>query len=169
MASRKKIGLVGAGNIGGTLAHLAALKELGDVVLFDIIQGIPQGKALDLVQSSSIEGFDAKLVGANGHAAIKGADVVVVTAGVPIRTPEVTIGLRGSKGTMFLFAVIPARSRANCAAFPVVSRSTRDSRNRCVSVPPETMRNARSPSDAASARAFSSTWPRSSSGTHSKN
>ncbi len=81
--ARSKIALIGAGNIGGTLAHLAGLKELGDVVMFDIIQGIPQGKALDLVQSSSIEGFDAALIGTNGYAAIKGADVVIVTAGVP--------------------------------------------------------------------------------------
>jgi len=81
--ARSKIALIGAGNIGGTLAHLAGLKELGDVVLFDIIQGIPQGKALDLVQSSSIEGFDSAMSGANGYAAIKGADVVIVTAGVP--------------------------------------------------------------------------------------
>ena len=83
--ARSKIALIGAGNIGGTLAHLAGLKELGDVVLFDIIQGIPQGKALDLVQSSSIEGFDAALIGTNGYAAIRGADVVIVTAGVPRR------------------------------------------------------------------------------------
>ncbi|MFP6688569.1 MAG: malate dehydrogenase [Alphaproteobacteria bacterium] len=81
--ARSKTALIGAGNIGGTLAHLAGLKELGDVVLFDIIQGIPQGKALDLVQSSSIEGFDSAMSGANGYAAIKGADVVIVTAGVP--------------------------------------------------------------------------------------
>ncbi len=81
--ARSKIALIGAGNIGGTLAHLAGLKELGDVVMFDIIQGIPQGKALDLVQSSSIEGFDAALIGTNGYAAIRGADVVIVTAGVP--------------------------------------------------------------------------------------
>ncbi|MEX2630268.1 MAG: malate dehydrogenase, partial [Tistlia sp.] len=80
--ARSKIALVGAGNIGGTLAHLAALKELGDVVLFDIAEGIPQGKALDLAQSGPVEGFDAGLVGANDYAAIAGADVVIVTAGV---------------------------------------------------------------------------------------
>ncbi len=81
--ARNKIALVGAGNIGGTLAHLVGLKELGDVVLFDIVDGIPQGKALDLVQSSPIEGFDAKMLGANRYTAIRGADVVIVTAGVP--------------------------------------------------------------------------------------
>ncbi|MBR46106.1 MAG: malate dehydrogenase, partial [Rhodospirillaceae bacterium] len=81
--ARSKIALIGAGNIGGTLAHLAGLKELGDVVLFDIVKGVPQGKALDLVQSSPVEGFDAKLTGINNYAAIKGADVVIVTAGVP--------------------------------------------------------------------------------------
>jgi malate dehydrogenase len=63
--ARNKIALIGAGNIGGTLAHLAGLKELGDVVLFDIVSGVPQGKSLDLAQSSPIEGFDARMLGAN--------------------------------------------------------------------------------------------------------
>src|ERR1041384_6708347 len=81
--ARNRIALIGAGQIGGTLAHLVGLKELGDVVLFDIAEGIPQGKALDLVESSSIEGFDAKLVGTNSYEAIQGADVCIVTAGVP--------------------------------------------------------------------------------------
>ena len=81
--ARSKIALIGAGNIGGTLAHLAGLKELGDIVLFDIVDGIPQGKALDLAQSGPIEGFDAVLRGVRGYAPIKGADVVIVTAGVP--------------------------------------------------------------------------------------
>jgi malate dehydrogenase len=80
--ARNKIALVGAGNIGGTLAQLAGLKELGDVVLFDIVDGVPQGKALDLVQSTPVEGYDAKFTGASSYAAIKGADVVIVTAGV---------------------------------------------------------------------------------------
>lgn len=83
--SRSKVALIGAGNIGGTLAHLAGLKELGDVVLFDIVKGVPQGKALDLSQSSSIEGFNASVKGAKNYTAIKGADVVIVTAGVPRR------------------------------------------------------------------------------------
>ncbi len=82
---RTKIALIGAGNIGGTLAHLAGLKELGDVVLFDIVKGVPQGKALDLAQSSPIEGFDAKLLGAGSYAPLRGADVVIVTAGIPRR------------------------------------------------------------------------------------
>lgn len=81
--ARKKIALIGGGQIGGTLAHLAGLKELGDVVIFDIAEGLPQGKALDLAQSSTVEGYDAKMTGANDYAAIKGADVVIVTAGVP--------------------------------------------------------------------------------------
>ena len=81
--ARNRIALVGAGNIGGTLAHLAGLKELGDVVLFDIVKGIPQGKALDLAESSPVECFDAKLAGTNSYAGIRGADVVIVTAGVP--------------------------------------------------------------------------------------
>ena len=81
--ARNKIALVGAGMIGGTLAHLIGLKELGDVVLFDIVDGIPQGKSLDLAQSSPIEGFDAKLTGSKSYSAIRGADVVIVTAGIP--------------------------------------------------------------------------------------
>jgi len=81
--SRKKIALIGAGHIGGTLAHLIGLKELGDVVLFDIVGGVPQGKALDLAQASPVAGFDAKIAGADDYAAIAGADVVIVTAGVP--------------------------------------------------------------------------------------
>ena len=81
--ARNKIALVGAGMIGGTLAHLAGLKELGDIVLFDIVDGIPQGKSLDLAQSSPIEGFDAKLTGSKSYSAIRGADVVIVTAGIP--------------------------------------------------------------------------------------
>jgi malate dehydrogenase len=80
--ARNKIALIGAGNIGGTLAQLIGLKELGDVVMFDILKGIPQGKSLDIAQSSPIEGFDARVVGANSYAQIKGADVVIVTAGV---------------------------------------------------------------------------------------
>ena len=81
--ARPKIALIGAGQIGGTLAHLVALKELGDVILFDIAEGTPQGKALDIAQSGPIEGFDASLKGANSYADIAGADVCIVTAGVP--------------------------------------------------------------------------------------
>jgi malate dehydrogenase len=83
LMARKKIALIGAGMIGGTLAHLAAMRELGDIVLFDIAEGIPQGKALDLSQCGPIEGFDASLSGTNDYAGIAGADVVIVTAGVP--------------------------------------------------------------------------------------
>ena len=81
--ARKKIALIGAGNIGGTLAHLAAQKELGDIVLFDIAEGIPQGKALDLSQCGPVEGFDAVITGTNDYKDIEGADVIIVTAGVP--------------------------------------------------------------------------------------
>jgi malate dehydrogenase len=80
--ARKKIALIGAGNIGGTLAHLAALKGLGDIVLFDVAEGIPQGKALDLSQCGPVEGFDATITGSNDYADIAGADVIIVTAGV---------------------------------------------------------------------------------------
>ena len=81
--ARRKIALIGAGNIGGTLAHLAAQKEMGDIVLFDVVDGIPQGKALDLSQCGPVEGFDARITGTNDYADIAGADVVIVTAGVP--------------------------------------------------------------------------------------
>ena len=80
--SRNKIALVGAGNIGGTLALLAGLKELGDVVLFDIVDGIPQGKALDIAEASPVEGFDASVAGTDDYSEISGADVVIVTAGI---------------------------------------------------------------------------------------
>ena len=80
--ARKKIALIGAGNIGGTLAHLAVLKNLGDVVLFDIAEGLPQGKALDLAQCGPVEGFDASVIGSNDYQDIAGADVVIITAGV---------------------------------------------------------------------------------------
>ncbi|KQV20499.1 malate dehydrogenase [Rhizobium sp. Root1203] len=80
--ARNKIALIGSGMIGGTLAHLAGLKELGDIVLFDIADGIPQGKGLDIAQSSPVEGFDVNLSGASDYSAIEGADVCIVTAGV---------------------------------------------------------------------------------------
>jgi malate dehydrogenase len=80
--ARKKIALIGAGMIGGTLAHLAALKRLGDVVLFDVIEGLPQGKALDLLEAGPIEGYDCKITGTNRYDDIEGADVAIVTAGV---------------------------------------------------------------------------------------
>nr|WP_321455343.1 malate dehydrogenase [uncultured Cohaesibacter sp.] len=81
--ARKKIALIGSGQIGGTLAHLASLSEMGDVVLFDIAEGTPEGKALDIAESSPVDGFDAKLSGTQSYEAIAGADVVIVTAGVP--------------------------------------------------------------------------------------
>ena len=81
--ARKKIALIGAGMIGGTLAHLAAMRELGDIVLFDIMEGIPEGKALDIAQAGPIDDFDAGLKGTSNYADIEGADVCIVTAGVP--------------------------------------------------------------------------------------
>jgi len=81
--SRRKIALIGSGQIGGTLAHLVGLKELGDVVMFDIVEGVPQGKSLDIAESSPVDGFDAAFAGANDYADIAGADVCIVTAGVP--------------------------------------------------------------------------------------
>lgn len=84
--ARKKIALIGAGNIGGTMAHLCALKGLGDVVLYDVIEGLPQGKALDLLHSAPIENFDARIVGTTKYEDIAGADVCIVTAGI-VRKP----------------------------------------------------------------------------------
>src|SRR3984893_13125076 len=81
--ARSKIGLIGAGQIGGTLAHLAGLKELGDVVVFDVVEGLPQGKGLDIAESSPVNGFDADYKGTQSYADLKGCDVVIVTAGVP--------------------------------------------------------------------------------------
>jgi len=81
--ARRKIALIGAGQIGGTLALLAGLKNLGDVVMCDVVEGVPQGKSLDLAEASPVEGFDANYTGSNDYSAIKGADVIIVTAGVP--------------------------------------------------------------------------------------
>ena len=80
---RKKISLIGAGQIGGTLAHLIALKELADVVLFDVAEGIAKGKALDIAQSSSVDGFDVEISGTNNYEDTKNSDVIIITAGVP--------------------------------------------------------------------------------------
>jgi malate dehydrogenase len=110
--ARKKIALIGGGQIGGTLAHLVALKELGDVVIFDIAEGLPQGKALDLAQSGPVEGFNAKLTGTNNYADLKGADVVIVTAGVP-RKPGMSrddlIGIN-----LKVMAAVGEGIKANC-------------------------------------------------------
>ena len=84
--ARKKVALIGAGNIGGTMAHLCVLKGLGDVVLYDVIDGLPQGKALDLLQSAPIENFDAQIIGTTKYEDIAGADVCIVTAGI-VRKP----------------------------------------------------------------------------------
>ena len=81
--ARNKIALIGAGNIGGTLAHLVGLKELGDVALFDVFGGVAAGKALDIMQSGPVDGFDSHMVGSSDYGAIAGSDVVIVTAGFP--------------------------------------------------------------------------------------
>jgi malate dehydrogenase len=110
--ARNKIALIGAGNIGGTLAHLAGLKELGDIVLFDIVDGVPQGKALDLAESSPVEGFDSRLRGAKSYSAIKGADVVIVTAGVarkPGMSRDDLLGINTS-----VMKSVGAGIKANC-------------------------------------------------------
>ncbi len=117
--ARNKIALVGAGQIGGTLAHLVGLKELGDVVLCDIAEGVPQGKALDLAQSSSVEGFDSNLSGSNDYAALAGANVVIVTAGLP-RKPGMSRDdlLNTNAG---IIKTVGAAIKANCPdAFVIV-------------------------------------------------
>jgi malate dehydrogenase len=110
--ARNKIALIGAGNIGGTLAHLIGLKELGDVVLFDVFGGVAAGKALDIMQSGPVDGFDALMTGGSDYSAIKGADVVIVTAGFP-RTPGMSrddlIGKNAG-----VIAEVAAGIRANC-------------------------------------------------------
>src|SRR5687767_15541563 len=83
MGARKKITVVGAGNVGATAAHWLAAKELGDVVLVDIVEGVPQGKALDLAEAAPIEGFDVRLVGSNSYDGTEDSDVVIITAGLP--------------------------------------------------------------------------------------
>ncbi len=84
--ARNKIALIGAGNIGGTLAHLVGLKELGDVALFDVFGGVAAGKALDIMQSAPVDGFDSHMTGSSDYSSIAGSDVVIVTAGFP-RSP----------------------------------------------------------------------------------
>ena len=101
---RKKIALIGAGNIGGTLAHLIGLKELGDIVLVDIVDGVPQGKALDLVQSSTIESFNASIRGSSNYKDIKNANVVIVTAGFP-RRPGMTRDDLVEKNSIIIYQV----------------------------------------------------------------
>src|SRR5258708_30301539 len=87
--ARNKIALIGAGNIGGTLAHLIGLKELGDVAMFDVFGGVAAGKALDIMQSAPVDGFDAQMTGSSDYSSIAGADVVIVTAGFP-RHPRIS-------------------------------------------------------------------------------
>ncbi len=110
--ARNKIALVGAGQIGGTLALLAGLKELGDIVLIDIAEGIPQGKGLDIAEASPVEGFDADVSGSNDYAALAGADVVIVTAGVP-RKPGMSRDDLIGINTKVMIAVGEA-IRSNC-------------------------------------------------------
>ena len=86
---RKKISLIGAGQIGGTLAHLISIKELADIVLFDVAEGMAKGKALDIAQSTSIDGFNVNIVGTSNYEHIKNSDVIIITAGVP-RKPGMT-------------------------------------------------------------------------------
>jgi malate dehydrogenase len=110
--ARNKIALVGAGQIGGTLALLAGLKELGDVVLFDVIDGVPQGKALDLAEASPIEGFDAKIGGGSDYSLIAGADLVIVTAGFPRKPGMSRDDLIGSNAKVV--ATVGAAIKQHC-------------------------------------------------------
>ena len=115
---RKKIALIGAGNIGGTLAHLISLKELGDIVLVDIADGIPQGKALDLIQSSTIESFNANIKGSSDYKDIKNADVVIVTAGFP-RRPGMTRDDLVEKNSIIIYQVGKAIKKYCSKAFVI--------------------------------------------------
>ena len=110
--ARKKIALIGSGQIGGTLAHLAGLKELGDIVLFDIADGVPQGKGLDIAESSPVDGFDAGYSGASNYEAIAGADVVIVTAGVPRKPGMSRDDLLGIN--LKVMAAVGEGIKANC-------------------------------------------------------
>jgi len=110
--ARNKIALVGGGQVGGTIALLAGLKELGDIVLFDVVDGMPQGKALDIVQGSTIEGYDAIIAGTNDYAAIAGADVVVVTAGIPRKPGMSRDDLIGTNAK--IVATVGAAIRKHC-------------------------------------------------------
>src|SRR6267142_2451466 len=110
--ARNKIALVGAGQVGGTIALLAGLKELGDIVLFDVVEGMPQGKALDIVQGSTIEGYDAVVKGSNDYADIAGADVVIVTAGIARRPGMSRDDLIGTNAK--IIATVGAAIRKHC-------------------------------------------------------
>jgi malate dehydrogenase len=117
--ARNKIALIGAGNIGGTLAHLAGLKQLGDVVLFDVFGGVAAGKALDIMQSSPVDGFDSMMTGGSDYAAIAGADVVIVTAGFP-RQPGMSRDDLVAKNAGVI-AEVAAGIKAHCpSAFVIV-------------------------------------------------
>src|SRR5712672_1540150 len=110
--SRNKIALIGGGQIGGTLAHLIGLKQLGDAILFDIVEGLPQGKTLDIAQSAPVEGFDAHFKGTQSYADIAGADVVIVTAGVPRKPGMSRDDLLGIN--LKVMAAVGDGIRANC-------------------------------------------------------
>jgi malate dehydrogenase len=117
--ARNKIALVGGGQVGGTIALLAGLKELGDIVLFDVVDGMPQGKALDIVQGSTIEGYDAAIAGTNDYAAIAGADVVVVTAGIPRKPGMSRDDLIGTNAK--IVATVGAVIKKHCPAAFVIT------------------------------------------------
>ena len=123
--ARNKIALVGGGQVGGTIALLAGLKELGDIVLFDVVDGMPQGKALDIVQGSTIEGYDAVIKGTNDYAAIAGADVVVVTAGIPRKPGMSRDDLIGTNAK--IVATVGAAIKKHCPeAFVITSTNPLD-------------------------------------------
>jgi len=119
--ARKKLAMIGAGMIGGTLAHLAALKRLGDVVLFDVIEGLPQGKALDLLEAGPIEGYDSKITGTNQYDEIEGADVAIVTAGVARKPGMSRDDLLGINSKIVTDVAIHLKERAPNAFVIVVT------------------------------------------------
>ena len=136
--ARKKIALVGAGNIGGTLAHLIGLKELGDVVLFDVFGGVAAGKALDLMQSGPVDGFDSMMTGGSDYAAIAGSDVVIVTAGFPRMPGMSRDDLIGKNAGVI--AEVAAGIKAHCPnAFVIVITNPPDAFVICITNPLDAM------------------------------
>ena len=125
--ARKKIALICAGNIGGTLAHLIGLKELGDVVMFDVFGGVAAGKALDIMQSGPVDGFDSMMTGGSDYAAIAGSDVVIVTAGFP-RTPGMSRYDLIGAGRTFTLELVPRADAGDglVALASLVSKSVRE-------------------------------------------
>jgi malate dehydrogenase len=160
--ARPKIALIGAGQIGGTLAHLVGLKELGDVVLFDVVDGVPQGKGLDIAQMSTVEGFDSNYLGTNDYSGLKGADVVIVTAGVPRKPGMSRDDLLGINiKVMAAVGDGVKRFAPNAFVICITTRSTRWS-GRCRSSPGSRRTRSSAWRACSTPPASAISWPRSS-------